>query len=84
MNENFKLHKLLQWVTENSNFKNQIEEELLIAKIQSLLSEKNEINNSELEEVHGSSSCQYSVLENQLAKLSRNQIKIFDAINASH
>ena len=33
-----------------------------------------------LEEVLGSSMCQFSVIENKLAILYRNQVKIYDAI----
>jgi hypothetical protein len=33
-----------------------------------------------LEEVFGSSMCQFSVIENKLATLYRNQVKIYDAI----
>jgi hypothetical protein len=33
-----------------------------------------------LEEVLGSSNCEYSVIENKLAILYRNQVKIYDAI----
>ncbi len=33
-----------------------------------------------LEEVLGSSMCQFSVVENKLAKLYRNQVKIYEAI----
>jgi hypothetical protein len=34
-----------------------------------------------LEEVIGSSMCEFSVIENKLAILYRNQVKIYDAIN---
>lgn len=33
-----------------------------------------------LEEVLGSSMCQFSVIENKLATLYRNQVKIYDAV----
>lgn len=48
---------------------------------------KNLTNNVELEEVVGSSCCEYSVIENKLAILSRNQQKIFEElkkINKKH
>lgn len=37
-----------------------------------------------LEEVLESSQCQFSIIENKLASLYRNQIKIYDSINKLH
>lgn len=41
---------------------------------------KQELNSISLEEVDGSSYCQFSVVENKLARLYRNQEKILTAI----
>ena len=42
---------------------------------------KEEHKQETLEEVLGSSMCQFSVVENKLATLYRNQVKIYNSIN---
>jgi hypothetical protein len=61
----------------NINGKNGLDRARFIYKI---IIPQQEPKQETLEEVLGSRSCQYSVIENKLAILYRNQIKIYDAI----